>query len=119
MIRNGTYPCNFCTRNICLPNQLPKGWICMKIALNRSSWRFWLLYFFLHFSLLLIVLLFFKWLWSTMNSKPVAIDLGEVFFESVCYSALLSIGKFISYRIGKKRYEKNPVDRRRNNLFRE
>lgn len=54
-----------------------------------------------------------------MNSKPVAIDLGEVFFESVCYSALLSIGKFISYRIGKKRYEKNPVDRRRNNLFRE
>ena len=91
----------------------------MKIALDRSSWRFWLFYFLLHFSLLLIVLLLFKWLWMTMHSRSYAMDLGEVCFESACYALILSICKFISYRIGKKRYEKNPVDRRRNNLFRE
>ena len=91
----------------------------MKIALNRSDWRFWLLYFFLHFSLMLFSLVIFKWIWSQICSRSYAIDLGEACFIAVCYTTILTICKFILYRIGKRRYEKNPVDRRRNNLFRE
>lgn len=91
----------------------------MKIALNRSDPRFWLLYFFFHFSLLLFSLIIFKWLWSEICSHAYALDLGEACFIAVCYAVILTISKIILYRIGKKRYEKNPVDRRRNNLFRE
>ena len=91
----------------------------MKIAFNRSDWRFWLLYFFLHFGLLTFSLIIFKWIWSQIFSKAYAIDLGEACFIAAAYSLLLTVSKMIIYRIGKKRYEKNPVDRRRNNLFRE
>ncbi len=91
----------------------------MKIALNRSDGRFWLLYFFLHFSLMIFSLVIFKWIWSRICSRSYAIDLGEAFFIAACYALILTISKIIIYRIGKKRYEKNPVDRRRNNLFRE
>lgn len=91
----------------------------MKIALNRSDPRFWLLYFFFHFSLLLFSLIIFKWLWSEICSLTYALDLGEACFIAACYAVILTVSKIILYRISQKQYEKNPVDRRRNNLFRE
>ena len=91
----------------------------MKIALNRSSLGFWMLYFALQFSFLLIVLFIFRWLWFSMNGNPEMPDWAELAFESASYALLISIAKYIRYRIGKARYAKNPVDRRRNNLFRE
>ena len=91
----------------------------MKIALNRSDWRFWLLYCILHFGLLSFSLIIFKWLWAQLNSRTCVIDLSEVCFIAAAYALILTVSRLIIYRIGKKRYEKNPVDRRRNNLFRE
>ncbi|MBP0972084.1 MAG: hypothetical protein IKX57_03035 [Oscillospiraceae bacterium] len=91
----------------------------MKIALNRSDWRFWLLYCILHFGLLAFSLIIFKWLWAQLNSRTCVIDLSEVCFIAAAYALILTFSRLIIYRIGKKRYEKNPVDRRRNNLFRE
>ena len=91
----------------------------MKITLRRSEPSFWLLYFAVHFSFLLIVLFVFRWLWIKMTNSSMPLDLAEMAFESVCYAILITISKYIGYCIGKKRYEKNPVDRRKNNLFRE
>lgn len=91
----------------------------MKITLRRSEPGFWLLYFAVHFSFLLVVLFVFRWLWLNITKHSAALDLAELAFESFCYAILITIGKYIGYRIGKKRYEKNPVDRRKNNLFRE
>ena len=91
----------------------------MKITLNRSDGRFWLLYFFLHFSLLLFSLLIFKWIWSEICNLTYALDLGEACFIAACYAVILTVCKYIYYRISQKQYQKNPVDRRRNNLFRE
>jgi len=95
------------------------GGILMKIALSRSNPGFWVLYCLVHFSFLLIVLFVTRWLWIKIASSGVGIDFAEMAFESFCYAVLLTIFKFIRYYIGKKRYEKNPVDRRKNNLFRE
>jgi hypothetical protein len=91
----------------------------MKIVLRRDSWRFWFLYFFIHFSFLLIVLFVFRWLWVLMHGRDFIFDIAETAFESFCYSVLLTLSKYIRYRISKKQYEKNPVDRRKNNMFRE
>lgn len=91
----------------------------MKIAISRSSFRFWALYLLLHFCFLLVVLFIFRRLWAELNGKAYVMDLAEMAFESACYAVLITLAKFIGYVIGKKRYEKNPVDRRKNNLFRE
>ncbi|MCQ2416880.1 MAG: hypothetical protein MJ071_03600 [Oscillospiraceae bacterium] len=91
----------------------------MKISINRSSIGFWMLYFLMHFSILLVVLVFFRWLWIMIVQPTYTLDFAEMAFESACYSLIVSIFKYISYYIGKKRYEKNPVDRRKNNMFRE
>ena len=91
----------------------------MKIAVSRSSWRFWALYLLLHFCFLMMVLFIFRQLWAKIVSRAYVLDFEEMAFESGCYAILITLVKFISYRIGKRRYEKNPVDRRKNNLFRE
>lgn len=78
-----------------------------------------MLYFAIHFSFLIIVLFVFRWLWFLMNNKAYTLDLAEIAFESFCYAVLITIGRYIRYCIGKKQYEKNPVDRRKNNAFRE
>ena len=91
----------------------------MKIALNRSSPRFWMLYFVIHFSFLLVILIVVRWLWAQIIHADYVFDFGEMAFESGCYAVVITIARFIRYYIGKKRYEKNPVDRRKNNLFRE
>lgn len=90
----------------------------MKIALSRSKPGFWLMYCFVHFSFLLVILFATRWLWTKIAHEGV-MDYAELAFESLVYAVLLTIVKFIRYYIGKKRYEKNPVDRRKNNLFRE
>ena len=91
----------------------------MKIVLRRSDPRFWMLYFAVHFSFLLVVLFIFRWLWIKLTHASMPLDLAEMAFESLCYAILLTISKYIGYRISKRQYEKNPVDRRKNNLFRE
>lgn len=91
----------------------------MKIAISRSSIRFWALYFLLHFCFLMMVLFIFRRIWAGIVGRAYVLDLAEMAFESCCYAVLITLVKFISYRIGKRRYEKNPVDRRKNNLFRE
>ena len=91
----------------------------MKITLRRSGPIFWLLYFAVHFSFLMVVLFVFRWLWIRMTHANMPLDFAEMAFESVCYAILITISKYIGYCIGKKKYEKNPVDRRKNNLFRE
>ena len=91
----------------------------MKITLKRSEPGFWALYFAVHFSFLLIVLFVFRLIWLNITKHSTSLDLAELAFESLCYAVLLTVGKYIGYRIGKARYEKNPVDRRKNNLFRE
>ena len=91
----------------------------MKIALSRSKPGFWALYFAVHFCFLMLILLVFRYLWAVINSYDYVLDLGEMAFESACYAVIITVVKIIRYIIGKKRYEKNPQDRRRNNLFRE
>ncbi|MBR5370747.1 MAG: hypothetical protein IK130_00885 [Oscillospiraceae bacterium] len=91
----------------------------MKIALSRSKPSFWMLYFAVHFSFLMIVLFIVRWLWALINHNDYMFDLAEMAFESAVYALLITVFKIIRYIIGKKRYEKNPQDRRRNNLFRE
>ena len=91
----------------------------MKIALKRSSPTFWLFYFMIHFSFLLVVLFFVRILWFRIIHETYRLDFGEIAFESVFYAFFITLIKWIRYVIGKKRYEKNPVDRRKNNLFRE
>ena len=91
----------------------------MKIALSRSKPGFWALYFAVHFSLLLAVLIVVRWLWTIIANPQVSFDFGEMAFESAVYALIITVFKIIRYIIGKKRYEKNPQDRRRNNLFRE
>ena len=91
----------------------------MKIAVSRSNPGFWMLYLLLHFSLLLVVLFVTRWLWAELNHGVYSMDFAEMAFESVCYAVIITTIKFVRYYIGKKRYEKNPVDRRKNNLFRE
>ena len=91
----------------------------MKIALNRSSIGFWGLYFAVHFSFLLIILGVVRMIWSKLNHGIFVFDLAEMAFESLIYAITITVVKFIRYYISKKRYEKNPVDRRKNNLFRE
>ena len=91
----------------------------MKITFDRSDPIFWVLYFLLHFCFLLAVLFFVRWLWSLLMTDSYRIDLGEMTFESIIYAIAMTVARIIRYRIGKKRYEKNPVDRRKNNLFRE
>lgn len=91
----------------------------MKIAFDRSAPGFWMLYFLTHFVSLLAVLMLVHWLWLMMNEEPYRMDLGEKVFESVVYSLAMTIIRFIRHQISRKQYEKNPVDRRKNNLFRE
>ena len=91
----------------------------MKIALNRSSPRFWLLYLVVQFCFLLILLFFIRWLWAVINGKSYVIDFAEISFEAGIYADTITLIKLIRYYIGKKRWEKNPVDRRRNHMFRE
>ena len=91
----------------------------MKIALDRSSPRFWMLYFGGQFSLLLIVLVLVRLLWTRVIHGSNIFDFAELAFESLVYSIIITVVKFTRYYIGKKRYEKNPVDRRKNNFFRE
>ena len=91
----------------------------MKIAVSRSSCRYWALYLLLHFCFLMMVLFIFRQLWSKIVSRAYVLDLAEMDFESGFYAILITLVKYISYRIGKRRYEKNPVYRRKNNLFRE
>ena len=90
----------------------------MKIALNRSAPGFWALYFAVHFSFLLILLFLIRWLWAVLSQQIYVIELAEMSFEALIYAISITIIKFIRYYIGKKRYEKNPVDRRRNDFFR-
>jgi hypothetical protein len=61
----------------------------------------------------------FRWIWCQIAHQVYTLDLAEIAFESFSYAVLISIGKYIRYRISKKQYEKNPVDRRKNNAFRE
>lgn len=91
----------------------------MKIALNRSNPRFWFLYFAGHFSFLLVILFLVRWLWSLIVQEQLVLDLGEMAFESLVYAFLITTVKIIRYIISKKQYEKNPVDRRKNRMFRE
>ncbi|MBQ3939570.1 MAG: hypothetical protein II723_00520 [Oscillospiraceae bacterium] len=91
----------------------------MKIAISRASLRFWALYLLLHFCFLLMILFIFRWVWAEIVGKHYVMDPAEMAFESACYAVLITLIRFIRYYIGKKRYEKNPVDRRKNNLFRE
>ena len=91
----------------------------MKIALSRSKPGFWALYFAVHFSLLMAIQFVVRWLWALINHHNYTLDLGEMAFESAVYAVVITVFKIIRYIIGKKRYEKNPQDRRRNNLFRE
>lgn len=91
----------------------------MKIALNRSTPGFWLLYFLVNFCFFMIILFCVRWLWFQLNHEAYHLELGEMAFESLFYAVIITVTKLIRYHIGKKRYEKNPVDRRKNNLFRE
>ena len=91
----------------------------MKIAFNRSSPKFWLLYLSVYISFLLILLFLVRWIWSLITKQVYVFDLPEMAFEACVFSISITIVRFIRYYIGKKRYEKNPVDRRKNNLFRE
>lgn len=91
----------------------------MKIAIERSQPGFWVLYFLVHFFFLLAVLFFVRWLWALMNHMEYHTDFGEMIFESLVYAVAITTFRLIRFIISKKRYEKNPVDRRKNNLFRE
>ena len=91
----------------------------MKIALSRSAPSFWMLYFAIHFSFLMVVLYVFRWIWCQITHQTYSLDLAEMAFESLCYAVLITIGRYLRYFIGKRKYEKNPVDRRKNNTFRE
>ena len=91
----------------------------MKIALNRSSVGFWMLYLIFHFSFFLVLLFLVRWIWSCIVHSAYVIDFPEMAFEACAYAIAITVVRFIRYYIGKKRYEKNPVDRRKNNLFRE
>lgn len=90
----------------------------MKIAFSRSSPRFWLLYFSLHFCFFMILVLLVRLLWTHVRDTYV-IDFAEAAFEALIYALCITCFKLIRYRISQKQYKKNPVDRRRNNLFRE
>ena len=91
----------------------------MKIAVNRSSPGFWPIYIGLCFSFMLIVIFLVRHLWVLISHGHNVIDLPEIAFESAVYALIVTVSRLIRYIIGKKRYEKNPVDRRKNNLFRD
>ena len=91
----------------------------MKITVNRSSPRFWLLYFAVHFSFLLVILFVFRLLWSKATGRTDTFQIGEIAFESLVYAVLITIVKGIQYHISRKHYEKDPTDRCRYNAFRE
>ncbi len=77
------------------------------------------MYFLLHFSLLLMILFGFRFFWITHVRQNEAMDFACLACEAAVYALLVTAAKCIRFFIGKKRYEKNPVDRRKNTLFRE
>ena len=91
----------------------------MKVALDRSGFGFWFLYCAVHFSLLMVIMFVFRWLWSQITDQPYHLELAEMAFESLCYAVVITVAKCIQYYIGRKRYKQNPVDRRKNNFLRE
>ena len=90
----------------------------MKITFDRNLPGFWTLYFILHFCFLMALLVCVRLIWSHIRTDYV-FDLAEAAFESLIYAVCITVFKVIRYRISKKQYEKNPVDRRKNRRFRE
>ena len=91
----------------------------MKIAVDRSTPGFWVIYFMVHFCLFMIIQFVIHLLWTALTSEPYLNELAKMAFESFCYSITLTLIRLVRYHIGRRRYQKNPVDRRKNNLFRE
>ena len=85
----------------------------MRIAINRSQPGFWAIYFVLHFLFLFFVLLFVRFLWALSSNVDFNPNYAELLFECLVYAVVITTVRIIRYIIGKKRYEKNPVDRRR------
>ncbi len=82
----------------------------MSIPVNRSAPRFWLLYFAVHFSFLLVILFVFRLLWSKATGHTDTFQIGEIAFESLVYAVLITAVKGIQNHIVTKRRKKETAD---------